>query len=211
MCNIGGAWKPVLCHLTDLNVALKDHGEMWWILFHLLPRKSLCNLYYLWRVLKLRLRDFVSYSLDIKIIYILFTPTKVHNPNSIFCPEFKHVVSLFLPGKVCKWQVVEVWRITMFTLYINEYILLLPGAELPSWKFWPSQRPLSIFPDPGRRLTSFGSSIGKCPVWCYPPICTWVFLVISLVRGFQLNIFLTVLVSGILCTWPNQLSLWALM
>jgi hypothetical protein len=32
-----------------------------------------------------------------------------------------------------------------------------------------------------------------------------------LVRGFQLNIFLTVLVFGILCTWPNQLSLWALM
>ena len=26
-----------------------------------------------------------------------------------------------------------------------------------------------------------------------------------LVRGFQLNIFLTVLVSDILCTWPNQL------
>ena len=25
-----------------------------------------------------------------------------------------------------------------------------------------------------------------------------------LVRGFQLNIFLTVLVSGILCTWPNH-------
>ena len=30
------------------------------------------------------------------------------------------------------------------------------------------------------------------------------------VRGFHLNIFLTVLVSGILCMWPNQLSLWAL-
>jgi hypothetical protein len=30
-------------------------------------------------------------------------------------------------------------------------------------------------------------------------------------RGFQLNIFRTVLVSGIICTWPNQLSLWALM
>jgi hypothetical protein len=28
-----------------------------------------------------------------------------------------------------------------------------------------------------------------------------------LVRGFHLNIFLTVLVSDILCTWPNQLSL----
>jgi len=31
-----------------------------------------------------------------------------------------------------------------------------------------------------------------------------------LVTGFHLNIFLGVLVSGILCTWPNQLSLWAL-
>ena len=31
-----------------------------------------------------------------------------------------------------------------------------------------------------------------------------------LAREFHLNIFLTVLVSSILCTWPNQLSLWAL-
>ena len=31
-----------------------------------------------------------------------------------------------------------------------------------------------------------------------------------LVRGFHLNIFLTVLVSGILSTWPNQLRLWTL-
>ena len=30
------------------------------------------------------------------------------------------------------------------------------------------------------------------------------------VKGFHLNIFLAGLVSGILCTWPNQLSLWAL-
>ena len=36
------------------------------------------------------------------------------------------------------------------------------------------------------------------------------FLCDLFVRGFHLNIFLTVLVSGILCTWPNQLSLWAL-
>ena len=28
-----------------------------------------------------------------------------------------------------------------------------------------------------------------------------------LVRGFQLNIFLTVLVSDILCTWPNKLNI----
>ena len=31
----------------------------------------------------------------------------------------------------------------------------LPGAELPSWKFWPSQRPFSISLDPGRRPSSF--------------------------------------------------------
>ena len=29
------------------------------------------------------------------------------------------------------------------------------------------------------------------------------------VKGFHLNIFLAALVSDILCTWPNQLSLWA--
>jgi len=50
-------------------------------------------------------------------------------------------------------------------------VLLLPGAELPSWKFWPSQRTLSISMDP-----SFGSSIGRCPVWYHHPLCTWVFL-----------------------------------
>ena len=31
------------------------------------------------------------------------------------------------------------------------------------------------------------------------------------VKGFHLSIFLAALVSGILCIWPNQLSLWALM
>ena len=31
------------------------------------------------------------------------------------------------------------------------------------------------------------------------------------VKGFHLNIFLVALASGILCVWPNQLSLWALM
>jgi len=30
------------------------------------------------------------------------------------------------------------------------------------------------------------------------------------VKGLHLNIFLAALVPGILCTWPNQLSLWAL-
>ena len=31
------------------------------------------------------------------------------------------------------------------------------------------------------------------------------------VKGFHLNIFLVALASGILCIWPNRLSLWALM
>jgi len=48
--------------------------------------------------------------------------------------------------------------------HVTVSLLLLPGAELPSWKFWPSQRPLSISLDPGRRLSSFRSSFGKCPV-----------------------------------------------
>jgi len=30
------------------------------------------------------------------------------------------------------------------------------------------------------------------------------------VKGFHLNIFLAALASGILCIWPNQLSLWVL-
>ena len=32
-----------------------------------------------------------------------------------------------------------------------------------------------------------------------------------MVKGFHLNIFLAALASGILCIWPNQLSLWVLM
>jgi hypothetical protein len=40
-------------------------------------------------------------------------------------------------------------------LRITFPLLLLLGAELPSWKFWPSQRTLSISLDPGRRLSSF--------------------------------------------------------
>ena len=63
------------------------------------------------------------------------------------------------------------------------YILLPSSSSSRRWtsfsrKFWPSQRPLSISLDPGRKLSSFWSSFGRCPVWCYPPICTWVFLVI---------------------------------
>jgi len=56
--------------------------------------------------------------------------------------------------------------------------ILLPGAKLPSWKFWPSQWPLSTSLHPGRKLSSFWSSFGRCPAWCYPPICIWVFLAI---------------------------------
>ena len=65
-----------------------------------------------------------------------------------------------------------------FFLNLCVFLLLLPDIELPSWKFWSSQRPLSTSLDPGRRLSSFWPSFGRCPAWCYPPICTWVFLVI---------------------------------
>ena len=80
-----------------------------------------------------------------------------------------------------------------------------------SWKFWPSQRPLSISLDPGRRLYQI-----LILIWQMSCLMLSSHLYLSLpcdllVRGFQLNIFLTVLASGILCTWPNQLSLWALM
>ena len=75
-------------------------------------------------------------------------------------------------------QTSKTWALKTKVLYQLRrkwiYLLLLPGVELPSWKFWPSQRPLSTSLDPGRRLSSFWSSFGRCPVWCYPPICTWV-------------------------------------
>jgi len=58
-------------------------------------------------------------------------------------------------------------------------LLLLQALNfLNDWKLWPSQWHLSISLDPGRRLSNFEPSFGKCPVWRYPPFCTWVFLVI---------------------------------
>jgi len=35
------------------------------------------------------------------------------------------------------------------------FLLLLPDAELPGWKFWPTQRTISTSLDPGSRLFSF--------------------------------------------------------
>ena len=77
-----------------------------------------------------------------------------------------------------------------------------------SWKFWPSQRPLFISLDAGYPVSIFNWQM-SCLM-----LSSHLYLGLPcdlLVRGFQLNIFLTVLVSGILCMWPNQLSLWALM
>ena len=92
-----------------------------------------------------------------------------------------------------------------YFLLLFLHLLLLPGAELPSWKFWPYQGPLSTSLDPGRRLSSFFIFI-----WQMSCLMLFSHLYLGLpcdllVRGFQLNIFVTVLVSGILCTWPNQL------
>ena len=91
-------------------------------------------------------------------------------------------------------------------LFFFFFFLLLPDAELPGWKFWPTQRTISTSLDPGSRLFSFLSSLFQ--IACLM-LSSHLYLCLSrdlLVRGFQLNIFLTVLVSGIHCTWPNQLS-----
>ena len=92
----------------------------------------------------------------------------------------------------CNYQVHREYLITLYKKYswlLTSFVwisTMVDGKDSSSsrrwtsfsWKFWPSQRPLSISLDPGRRLSSFGSSVGKCPDWCYPPICTWVFIVI---------------------------------
>ena len=80
---------------------------------------------------------------------------------------------LFERGKIQKSEL----QTTCITLSFEQSSSFRRWTSV-SWKFWPSQRALSIFLDPGRRLSSFWSSVGKCPVWCYTPICTWVFLAI---------------------------------
>ena len=92
----------------------------------------------------------------------------------------------------------------------NVFLLLLPGTEHPSWKFWPSQRPFH-FPRSWTQAIQFLIFIWQMSCLM---LSSHLYLGLPcdlLVRGFQLNIFLTVLVSGILCMWPNQLSFWALM
>ena len=96
---------------------------------------------------------------------------------SVICGDDENI--LFLPGFGPRIVQSLAWSLYFHRNSGSPYrYFLLPGAELPSWKFWPSQRPLSTSLDPGRRLSSFWSSFGRCPVWCYPPTCTWVFLVI---------------------------------
>ena len=88
--------------------------------------------------------------------WLCWNPTSTTDSNlyrTISTNCFIHTVYLLMMG--CRYAR-NMYR--CFTKY------LLPGAELPSGKFWPSQRPLSISLDPGHRLSSFGSSIGKCSV-----------------------------------------------
>jgi len=85
------------------------------------------------------------------------------------------------PTVPCLRLVTEAFHLKIHRAEVMACFVLLRSSSRRwtsfNWKFWPSQRPLSISLDPGRRLSSFGTSSGKCPVWCYPPICTWVFLV----------------------------------
>ena len=90
-------------------------------------------------------------------------------------------------------------------------LLLLPGAELPlveSFGLLNDLFPLPSILDAGYPVFDLHLADVLFDVILPSVLGSSLRL---LVRGFQLNIFLTVLVSGILCTWPNQLSLWALM
>ena len=80
-----------------------------------------------------------------------------------------------------------------------------------NWRFWPSQRHPTTLLYPGHRLSNFF-------IFIWPRSCMMLPSHLHLglplglsVKGFHLNTFLVALASGILCTWPNQLSLWALM
>jgi len=77
-----------------------------------------------------------------------------------------------------------------------------------NWRLWPSQRHPSTLLYPGHRLTNFF-------IFIWPRSCTMLsshlylgLSVVLVVEGFHLNIILVALASGILCIWPNQLSLW---
>jgi len=110
----------------------------------------------------------LQYATEVQRLLILDPPGKCH--YTMYVPEVIRPVSFEV--------VLLLLLLLLLPLLLLLLLLLLPGAELPSWKFWPSQWPLSTSLDPGRRLSSFWSSFGRCPVWCYPPIFTWVFLVI---------------------------------
>ena len=91
------------------------------------------------------------------------------------------------------------------------FILLLPGAELPlvveCFVLLNDIFPFPSILDAGYPVFNLHWQI-SCLM-----LSSHLYLGLPcdlLVRGFHLNIFLTVLVSGILCTWLNQLSLWAL-
>ena len=85
------------------------------------------------------------------------------------------------------------------------------GAELPWWlKVMAFSTTPFHFPQSWTQVTQFLTLIWQMS--CLT-LSSHLYLDLPcdlLVRGFHLNIFFIVLVSGILCTWPNQLILWAL-
>jgi hypothetical protein len=110
------------------------------------------------------------YSTQLRDLQVTGTPTSTVQPQAGAKP-------CEADNCLASKEIQRILCIPKFTSLLMS-LLLLPGAERPSWKFSPSQRPLSTSLDPGRRPSSFWSSFDRCPVWCYPPICTWVFLVI---------------------------------
>ena len=71
-------------------------------------------------------------------------------------------LTVLVSGIHCTWP-----NQLSFVLQTCSYFLhFVPGAELHSWKFWPSQQTLSTSLDPGHGLSSYLSSFGRFPVRC---------------------------------------------
>ena len=65
------------------------------------------------------------------MIFIFFTRSEVGKPNTLFCPEFKYVVSfLFLSGKVVK--VTRGWSLETTYIYI---ILQTVNTSPKKWQW----------------------------------------------------------------------------
>jgi hypothetical protein len=96
-----------------------------------------------------------------KNIWQLHLPLNMTNSNS-YCYNSRHDDHKFIGEHMCfefydhfQWYYIKKPHTHTTPTHTYDTLLLLPGAELSIWKFWPSQRPLSISLDLGHWLSSF--------------------------------------------------------